>query len=209
MQRVKRVVPIVVALLGVSACGSPKPIKYYAVQVPAAPSPTSYKYPIHLQVGRITGPDLLEAEPIVYKTGKNEIGTYAYHRWTEAPVQLAQTRLMRLLRASGECQSVSTAATGAGELVIRGNMYEFTEVDGDSIVGLVTMEFELWNRRTGNVLWTHFYSQTEPVASKEVPAVVQALDHNLDRGLKEVVTALGQYFAANPPGKPVAVASGT
>ena len=46
-------------------------------------------------------------------------------------------------------------------------------------------------------------------ASQEVPAVVQALDRNLDRGLKEVVTALGQYFVANPPAKPVAVASGT
>jgi hypothetical protein len=34
-----------------------------------------------------------------------------------------------------------------------------------------------------------------------VPAVVQALDRNLDRGLNEVVAELSRYLAANPPGK--------
>jgi ABC-type uncharacterized transport system auxiliary subunit len=40
----------------------------------------------------------------------------------------------------------------------------------------------------------------EPAQGKEVSQVVQALDRNLDRGLKEIVAGLSQYFAANPPG---------
>ena len=72
-------------------------------------------------------------------------------------------------------------------------------MDGDGITGLVSMEFELYDKKAARVLWSHFYSQTEPVETKKVPAVVQALDRNLDRGLKEVVAGLAQYFAANPP----------
>jgi len=195
-----RCILIAPAILALGGCGTPRPINYYGIQIPASPTPASHKYPVDLAVGRITGSDLLEAAPIVYRTRRNQIGTYQYHRWEEAPVQLVQAKLIRLLRASGEYQSVSgLGGQPNGELVIRGRLYDFAEVDGDAITGLVTVEFELYNRRTAKILWSHFYSQTEPVEAKQMPAVVQALDRNLDRGLKEVVTALGRYFEANPP----------
>jgi ABC-type uncharacterized transport system auxiliary subunit len=57
------------------------------------------------------------------------------------------------------------------------------------------MEFDLCDRKSGKVLWSHYYSQSEPVQSKEISAVVTALDLNLDRGLKEVAAGLGQYFS--------------
>ena len=60
------------------------------------------------------------------------------------------------------------------------------------------MEFELYDRKSGKVVWSHFYSQSEPVQGKEISAVVTALDLNLDRGLKEVAAGLNQYFSANP-----------
>jgi ABC-type uncharacterized transport system auxiliary subunit len=63
------------------------------------------------------------------------------------------------------------------------------------------MEFELYNRKTGKVVWSHYYSQSEPVQGKEISAVVAALDTNLDRGLKEVAAGLNQYFLSNPVGK--------
>ena len=191
---------IAAAMVGLSGCGSPRPIMYYGVQIPAAPVPTAYTYPIDMVVGNISGPDLLEATPIVYKTSRNQMGTYLYHRWTEPPVRMIQAKLIRLLRTSGEYQSVSSPGSGsAGDLVVRGRLYEFAEVDSEGINGLVSMEFELYNRKTAKILWSHFYSQTEPVEGKQVPAVVEALDRNLDRGLKEVTVGLGRYFAANPP----------
>jgi hypothetical protein len=52
-----------------------------------------------------------------------------------------------------------------------------------------------------SIVWTHFYSQSEPARGKEISAVVAALDTNLDNGLKEVVAGLNQYFSANPVGK--------
>jgi len=200
-------VSISLAFLGLAGCGSPKPIKYYAVQIPTAPSPSNHTYAVDLVVGRVTGSDLLAATPIVYKTGAHEVGTYAYHRWTGAPTEMVQDKLIRLLRKSAEFRTVSgsESTTGAGSkndtLVLRGKLYDFSEVDGPEIQGLVTMEFELYNRAASKVVWTHFYSQTEPVKSKAVAAVVEALDVNLDRGLNEVAAALRNYLEANPPGK--------
>jgi len=183
-----------------NGCGSPRPITYYGIQIPAAPAPAGYTYPVEIVVGRVSGPALLESSPIVYKTGPNVIGTYQYHRWTDAPVDMVQAKLTRMLRTSGQFQSVTTQGSGpSGDLVIRGRLYEFSEVDGDAITGLVSMEFELYNRKTAKILWSHFYSQTEPVPAKQVPAVAQALDRNLDRGLQEVLTGLKTYLASNPP----------
>jgi ABC-type uncharacterized transport system auxiliary subunit len=63
------------------------------------------------------------------------------------------------------------------------------------------MEFELYDRKSGKIVWRHFYSQSEPAQGKDISAVVTALDTNLDRGLKEVAAGLNQYFSANPVGK--------
>jgi ABC-type uncharacterized transport system auxiliary subunit len=202
MRQARLLILIGSAILGLSGCGTPKPIMYYGLQIPATPAPASYTWPIEVVVGRIRGPDVLEASPIVYKTGRSQMGTYRYHRWTESPVEMVQAKLIRLLRATGDYQSVGGGGSASsGELVIRGRLFDFTEVDGDSISGLVSMEFELYNRKTARVLWSHFYSQTEPVEAKQVPAVVQSLDRNLDRGLKEVIAGMRQYFTANPPAK--------
>ena len=189
-------------IAGLLGCGSPRPIMYYQLHIPATPTPSTYTYPVEIVVGRITGSDLLQASPIIYRTRRNQIGTYQYHRWSDTPVQMVQEKLVRMLRSAGDYQSVSGMGNSSGgDLVVRGRLYDFTEVDGDGISGLVSMELELFNRRTGKILWTHFYTGTEAAAGKEVPAVAEALDRDLDRGLKEVVAGLSKYFAANPPGK--------
>jgi ABC-type uncharacterized transport system auxiliary subunit len=196
MHRIIHLVRIALLALSLVGCGAPRPIKYYSVQIPAAPTAPAGTYPIDLLVGIINGPSLLRTAPIVYRTGTNQIGTYQYHRWVDPPVEIVQRKLVRMLQCSGDYQSVSGLGNGsAGELVVRGRLDEFAEVDSaTSIAGQVTMEFELYNRHTGKILWSHFYSQVEPVQGKEVPDVVSALDRNLERGLKEVVAGLSQYF---------------
>ena len=201
MKKLTQFVPIALAMLALGGCGSSKPIKYYSVQIPAAPAPSTHTYAIELTVGRVAGSDLLASSPIVYKTGTNQLGTYDYHRWTDSPLAMVQEKLVRMLRKSGDYESVIAATGTGGDLTLRGRLYDFAEVDGVAITGLVSMEFELYSRKTARILWTHFYSQAEPVQGKAVPAVVEALDRNLDRGLNEVVAGLNRYFAAHPPVK--------
>lgn len=196
MHRTKTTVLISLLALSLSGCGSSRPIKYYTLQVPSPPAISHNMFPASLLVANIGGSEIFHDTPIAYRVGSNEIGTYHYSRWEEPPVDMIRGRLIRLLKASGDYQSVAgLGSTSDGQFVVRGRLYAFEEVDGGSIAGLVSMEFELCERKSGKVLWSHFYSQSEPVEGKTISALVAALDLNLDRGLKEVTTGLNQYFS--------------
>jgi ABC-type uncharacterized transport system auxiliary subunit len=139
---------------------------------------------------------------MAYRMGANEIGTYQYSRWVEPPVEMIQGSLIRLLQSSGNYTSVASLGSSSdGQFVVRGRLYDFEEVDGASITGLVSMEFDLYDRKSGKVVWSHSYSQSEPVQGKEISSIVNALDVNLNRGLKEVAAGLNQYLSANSGGK--------
>jgi len=199
--------PVLVSLLALSigGCASSKPIRYYTIQFPAAPTVTAGAQTESLLVAPVSGPAIFRNTPIAFRMGPNEIGTYQYSQWAQPPVEIVQMNLIRLLRASGNYQSVaSLGSTSNGLYVVRGRLYDFQEVDGASISALVSMEFDLYERKTGKVVWSHYYSQSEPVQGKEMSAIVSALDTNLDRGLKEVAAGLSQYFLSNPASKTVA-----
>jgi ABC-type uncharacterized transport system auxiliary subunit len=195
----RKLSPAVILLLAlvVAGCGSSKPIRYYTVRQTLAPAVSKGTYPVSLLVGSISGPQILQDSPIAYRVGQHEIGTYQYSRWVDPPVEMVKDKLINVLNSSGDYRSVvALGSKSDGQFVIRGKLYEFEEVDSEKISGVVSMQFELYDRMTGNVLWSHSYSQTEPVEGKEMNAIVAALETNLDRGLKEVSSGLGQYFSA-------------
>ena len=49
------------------------------------------------------------------------------------------------------------------------------------------------------IVWTHAYNHDEPASAKTVPAVVAAMDKNVQRSVEEVQAGLDEYFRANPP----------
>jgi ABC-type uncharacterized transport system auxiliary subunit len=203
MRRTIACLVVLLAAVGLGACGSGRPIRYYTVELPPAPQPSASVYPVTLLIGRIGAPEILQDEPIAYRSGPNGIGTYDYHHWVEPPARMVKVILLRQLRASGRYQSVADLGSSAqGEYVLAGRLYDFEEVDKGSISALVTMDFELLDRKTAKIVWTHFYSRSEPVQGKGIPDVVAALDHNLVQGLTEVSSGLDQYFSAHLPGKP-------
>lgn len=203
MRRTILLIPILFATVTLASCGSGRPIHYYTVDLPAGPEPTARVYPVTLLIGHIGGPEILMDQPIAYRVGPNEIGTYQYHLWDAAPVQMLKTSLLRRLRASGKYQSVAELGSSAqGEYVLHGRLYDFEEVDAGGMSGLVSMEFELDDRKGRKMVWNHFYSHSEPVQGKTIADVVAALDRNLRQGLDEVVSGLDGYFAANLHAEP-------
>lgn len=192
-------------ILAMSAClagcgGTSASIRYYTVELPAAPDAARTAYPVALLVARVTAPTVLRDDRILYRTGANETGTYEYHRWGEPPAAMLETRLLRVLRESGRYQSVAeTSSKARGDFVVRGRLYDFEEVDASTISGRVALEVELLDQKAGKVVWSHFYSHDEPANGDDVPAVVASLSRNLQRGLDEVATGLDAYFAKNSP----------
>ena len=202
MNRTTRSILLSLVALTLGGCGSTKPIKYYTIQSPTAPAVSAGTQSVSLLVASIGAPEILRRSPIAYRVGGNQIGTYQYSQWEEPPVGMIQSSLVRLLRQSGNYQSVaSVSGASAGQFVVRGRLNDFEEVDGASITALVSMEFELYERKTGKIVWTHSYSQSEPVQGKEMTEIVKSMDVDLDRGLKEVVAGINQYFSTNGGGK--------
>src|SRR2546428_13434365 len=99
----RRMIPLIVALLAaVGACRGGRPIRYYTVELPPGPQPSTNVYPITVLIGRIGAPGILQDEPIAYRSGPNQLGTYHYPHWVEPPGRMAKAILIRQLRASGK-----------------------------------------------------------------------------------------------------------
>ena len=180
-------------------CGAAPRSKYYQLSVPStaatAPSPDSQ---VKLLIASLSASHLYREDGIVYSSGSVEMGTYQYHRWAEPPTEMLGEVLLRELRASGRYLSVQPQrSTTSGDYVIRGRLYDFKEVDGSPVVARVAFELEMRDLKTGATVWTHYYTRDEPVSTKDVSAVVEALDQNVQRGIKEVAVSLNQYFASH------------
>jgi len=203
MRKMVRLTLAVLAVAALSSCLGGRPIKYFTLSFPPVPQPTARALPVTLLIGHIRAPEILQDQPIVYRSGRYEIGAYQYHLWAEPPAQMIETVLIRRLRASGRYQSVARlGGSTRGNFLLRGQLYDFEEVDtGGAIMAKISIEFVLIDRSTHKSVWNRFYSRTEPVQGKEIPDVVAALNRNLEQGLSEVESGLDSYFASHLPPK--------
>ena len=189
----------VVLLLG--GCGATRPSKYYQLTIPGdAPVAQEVRpTPVTLLVGTLLASDLYREDRIVYSTAGEEMGAYQYQRWAEPPTEMIEEVLLRELRSSGHYQAVFAHRSDMnGDFLLRGRLYDFKEVSGNTMVARLTVDFEMRDLKNGTTVWTHYYHQDEPVSEKNVSAVVAALDKNVQRSVKEVLESLDQYFASHP-----------
>ncbi len=184
-----------------SGCGAARPSKYYQLTV-RADVPAVEKsdvVPITLLLGGIMTSHLYREDRIVYGNGAEQLGTYEYQRWAEPPAEMLQEVLLRELRASGRYRAVSYRRSNIkGDFALRGRLYDFKEIERGQMSGRLTLELEMRELKSGATVWTHYYTHDEPASGKDVPAIVVALDSNVQRCVKEVVESLDQYFASHP-----------
>ena len=197
----KSIFPALMLCLGIlNGCGAARPSKFYQLTPPdnkpsgANPAP----FPVTLLLGRITTSNLYRDDHIVYTSKGEAMGTYEYQRWAEPPSEMISDVLLRELQESERYQHVySLRSDSSGDYVLRGRLYDFREVSGNALAARVAFEFELRDSKTGATVWSRSYSHDEPVDGKSVPAVVAAMDRNVQNGLNEVLSGLDQYFSAH------------
>jgi ABC-type uncharacterized transport system auxiliary subunit len=192
--------PIAVGLLILtllSACVKERPIHYYAInRPPATEAPAKPDGPV-LLVGRITTPEALQDGRIRYRAGSNEAGAYEYHRWTERPDAMVRDLLVQKLRATGHYSHVQeTPASLTGDYLIRGKLYEFSEVDDPGIQTRVSLQLELVARKTGLVVWNRTFNRNQPVQGKNMNGVVSSLDHNLQQVIADSASAIDGFLSS-------------
>jgi cholesterol transport system auxiliary component len=183
-----------------AGCGAARPSKYYQLTIPNNPSadPPSDPYPVSLLLGSLMASHLYREDRIVYSSGGESMGAYEYQRWAEPPTEMIEEVLLRELRASGRYRGVNFLRSGArGDYVISGRLYDFKEVSGSPILARVSFELTMRDK-TASTVWNHSYSHDEPVDGKDVPAIVAALNRNVQRGVNELRSSLNEYFSAHP-----------
>ncbi len=200
---IRRSLIIAVALMIglLSGCGAARPSKYYQLTVPTDPGAVEKAdaVPVTLLLGQLMTSHLYREDSIVYGNGAEQMGTYEYQRWAEPPTEMIQEVLLRELRASGRYRAVYYRRSNMqGDFALRGRLYDFKELTGGQMSARVTLELEMRDLKNGATVWTHYYTHDEPASGKDVPAVVAALDKNVQRGVKEIVESLDQYFASHP-----------
>ncbi len=200
MQMTSTVRILVAAMAGVlCSCGAARPNKYYQLTIPSETTQARAAQPfaVTLLVTPITTSHLYRGDQVVYSTG-SEMGTYTSQRWAEPPSEMLAEMLVRGLRESGRYRAVYSQASSAhGDYLLRGHLYDFKEVSGSTLLARVTVELELRELKTGATVWTHFYTYDEPVAHKDVRAVITALDRNAQRGIGEFSSSLTEYFESH------------
>jgi len=199
--RLGRLGPFVLIVGMLTGCGAARPVKYYQLTVPtdAGDVEKAGAVPVRLLLGGMVTSHLYREDRIVYGNGPEQLGTYEYQRWAEPPAEMIQEVLLRELRATGHYRAVHVRRSNVtGDFAIRGRLYDFKEVEGGATSARVTLELEMRDLKTGATVWNHYYTHDEPASGKDVPAIVAALDKNVQRGVKEIVGSLDQYFASHP-----------
>ncbi|HEY2820815.1 MAG TPA: ABC-type transport auxiliary lipoprotein family protein [Candidatus Acidoferrum sp.] len=192
---------VVGAAMLIAGCGAARPVKYYQLTVPGDMSSTTdaNTIPVTLLVGPLTGSHLYRDDRIVYSSG-DAMGMYDTHRWASPPTEMMQEVLFRELRASGKFKTVNTLRSNArGDYLLSGRLYDFKEVTGSPFAARVAVEYSLRDSKTGDTVWSHYYSHDEPVSGKDVASVASAVDKNVQGIVGQVKSSLEQYFAAHPP----------
>jgi len=113
---------------------------------------------------------------------------------------MIQEILLRHLRATGHYRAVHVRRSNMpGDFCDSWASFTISKrLQVSKMSTRVTLELEMRDLKTGTTVWNHHYTHDEPASGKDVPAVVAALDKNVQRAVKEVVESLDQYFASHP-----------
>jgi ABC-type uncharacterized transport system auxiliary subunit len=188
-----------IVVLGVldAGCVDSRAVHYYTIGVPPAPVTPGPPTGPALIVGNISAPPELQDGLIRYRIGPNEVGAYQFHRWIERPGTMISESLLQALRASGKYRSViESSSAETGDYRLRGRLYEFDELDGDTIQTCISLRVDLVSVKTREAVWGDLVTHQDPVRSKNVQEVVASLDRNLQAVVKETARDIGNFLAA-------------
>ncbi|MGH9684976.1 MAG: ABC-type transport auxiliary lipoprotein family protein [Candidatus Acidiferrales bacterium] len=204
-RQIERALWVVLLTAFLSACGAPRPIKYYVLDVPTVPAQaSSAQFPITLVVARPTASNLYRDDRLVYGTGPVQRGVYSDHRWAETPSDMIQDMLVSTLRSTGQFRSVSRInSTARGDYIVRSRLSALYEVDKPELVARFSLQLELFDPAARATVWSDSYTHDEPVQGKSVADVVEALNRNVDTGMKYLTAGISQYFATHPHQNPL------
>ncbi len=189
LRRVAAALSMAAPLVLASCATSIPPTNYYVLGLSNSPAQTAVEssFPYTLAIAPFESESIYLRKKIVWRSGPNRLGYYSYDKWAALPAEMFSYRLYERAQSSGLFKSVvSDAASGSADLILRGRITAFEEVDTpEGWFGRVEVEAEL-TQSDGTVLWSGVAGHTEPAAEQSVQATVKAIS----RATEATITAL-------------------
>src|ERR1700747_871289 len=165
-----------------AGCVSAKSPRYYRLSLaPVATQSGTTPFQVSLLVGRLTAPRILRDDRVVYGMSDVEMGVDEYHRWTEPPTEMTEDLLVQQLRHSGQYKSVQRiSSTARGDFLFGGPLSSLNEVDDPAgIKASFNVQLELFEQKSGSVVWTGGYSHDGPGEKKSVTGGGETLQNRV------------------------------
>jgi ABC-type uncharacterized transport system auxiliary subunit len=91
---------------------------------------------------------------------------------------------------------LESGSGAAGDYLVTGKLYDFSEVDSGTIQTKVSLQLQLVDKKTGRHVWDHLFEREEPVAAKNVKDVVASLDRNLQQVVGDAAGQIDAFVSA-------------
>lgn len=170
-------------LLALAACaGKLPPTRHYAL-APVTGAAVAATGDVVLVLEPFTTEPAYDDERIVYRPSPYRLDYYNYHRWSSAPGTLVGNYLEQALERTGRFRAVVRELSPQAPVVLGGRVVAIEEIDTSRTrwVGRIVVELTLIEPRTGAVLWTEQFDETEPLVTQTPEGLARALSVALAR----------------------------
>jgi len=183
---------IAMVWLAVAACGGKLPDTRYYQLVP--PESKLRGGDCVLVLEPLTTDAAYDDERIVYRTTPFRLDYYQYQRWSSAPGLMVGNFLEQALEASGRFRGVVHDMTPDAPVVLAGRVLAIEEVDRSKAewIGRIVLELILTDARSGEMLWTQQFDETEPLRVQTPEGLAAALSIAMSRIVAHTVPAISE-----------------
>ncbi|MDQ3335823.1 MAG: PqiC family protein [Myxococcota bacterium] len=181
------------ALLLLVACANKVPeTRYYQLSTPAAKQAPAGTV---LVVEQLTTDTAYDDERIVYRTNPYRLDYYQYHRWSAAPGVLIGNYLEQAFEKSGKFRSVVREANDSTVVSLGGRVVAIEEVDQSKTrwLGRIVLELSLTDTRTGELVWSEQFEETEVMPTQRPEGLAVALSTAMARIAKRAAPTIAEH----------------
>jgi cholesterol transport system auxiliary component len=148
-----------------------------------------------IKLALVRGTRALTGTKILYTDARYGQNSYAYSRWSDAPVRLLQTLFQVALEESGRFGAVvpPTSASEAG-LILESTLFDFSHhiKDDGASEGVVRARFYLVDNRTKKVTATKEFVSKVPASSQNAQGAAAALNKAATNVARNLVSWLAE-----------------
>ena len=172
--------PLLLLLAGCATQSVPA-ASVYTLSAPqqAMAAPARNEQQAVLKLAPVNAARVYHSTGMLYSDAPHARNSYAYSRWSDAPVVLLQTLLQDQLERSGQFAAVLPPVSSAkADLLLESTLFDFSQhIDTDgSAAGVISMRFYLVDNATRKVIKTGQFVASVPAATKDAQGAVTALN---------------------------------